>query len=69
MSKIEDVLLVLPEVKYKKNDGTLYIMKEKIAFIVENRDAVLIAHSFYDVKSNLNTLSFPRLCQFTIKFF
>lgn len=51
MSKIEDVLLVVPEVKYKKSDGTLYIMKERIAFIVENRDTVQIAHSFYDVKS------------------
>lgn len=60
MSKIEDVLLVVPEVKYKKSDGTLYIMKERIAFIVENRDAVTIAHSFFDVKSNLITLSLSR---------
>lgn len=51
MSKIEDVLLVVPEVKYKKNEGTLYIMKSRIAFIVENRDSVLVSHSFYDVKS------------------
>lgn len=51
MSKIEDVLLVLPEIKYKKNDGSLYIMKERIAFIVENRETVLVSHSFYDVKS------------------
>lgn len=50
MSKIEDVLLLVPEVKYKKNDGTLYVMKERIAFIVENRDNVLVSHNFYDVK-------------------
>lgn len=54
MSKIEDVLLVVPEVKHKKNDGTLYIMKERVAFIVENRDTVLLAHSFYDIKSKKN---------------
>lgn len=51
MSKIEDVVLGLPQVRYKKNDGTLYIMKERIAFICENRDSVLISHSFYDIKS------------------
>lgn len=54
MSKIEDVILMVPMVKYKKNDGTLYIMKDKIAFIVENRDSVLISHSFYDIKSKSN---------------
>lgn len=53
MSKIEDVLLLVPQVKYKKNDGTLYVMKERIAFIVENRDSVLVSHSFYDVKSKI----------------
>lgn len=51
MSKIEDVLLVVPEVKYKKSDGTLYVMKERIAFIIENRDTTALSHSFYDVKS------------------
>lgn len=56
MSKIEDVLLLVPEVKYKKNDGTLYVMKERIAFIVENRDNVLVSHSFYDVKSKFYPL-------------
>ncbi|CRL01679.1 CLUMA_CG014898, isoform A [Clunio marinus] len=50
MSKIEDVLLAVPEVKHKKNDGTLYIMKERIAFIVENRETCLASHSFYDIK-------------------
>jgi hypothetical protein len=54
MSKIEDVLLVLPEVRYKKNDGTLYIMKERVAFIMENRDSVQVAHSFYEIKSESN---------------
>jgi transcription initiation factor TFIIH subunit 1 len=53
MSKIEDVLFVLPEVKFKKSDGSLYIMKERIAFIADNRETVLVSHSFYDVKSKL----------------
>lgn len=53
MSKIEDVLLVVPEVKYKKDNGILYIMKSRIAFIVENRDTTALSHSFYDIKSNV----------------
>lgn len=57
MSRTEDVLLAMPEVKYKKSDGTLYIMKERVAFIVENRDSVLVSHSFYDVKSKSILLS------------
>lgn len=51
MSKIEDVVLAMPQVRFKKNDGTLYIMKERIAFICEKTDNVLIAHSFYEIKS------------------
>lgn len=52
MSKVEDVLLVIPAVKYKKSDGTLYVMKERIAFMAENRETTAVSHSFYDVKSN-----------------
>lgn len=58
MSKIEDVLLVVPQVKYKKSDGTLYIMKERIAFMVDNRDTTALSHSFYDIKSNSKLLRF-----------
>lgn len=60
MSKIEDVLLVVPEVKHKKSDGSLYIMKERIAFIVDNRETVLVSHSFYDVKSKLLLIPLAR---------
>lgn len=56
---VEDVLLAVPEVKYKKSDGTLYVMKSKIAFVVDNRDTVLITHSFFDVKSKLDFQGFP----------
>lgn len=53
MSKSEAVLLAVPEVKYKKTEGTLYIMKERVAFF-DGRDTQLIGHSFYDVKSKLS---------------
>lgn len=48
--KIEDVLLSIPQVRYKKSDGTLYIMKERIVFMLENKDDVAVSHSFYDIK-------------------
>lgn len=55
---VEDVLLAMPEVKYKKSDGTLYVMKSKVAFVVDNRETVLITHSFFDVKSKSNFQGF-----------
>lgn len=47
----EDVLLQMGEVRYKKGDGTLYIMNERIAWMVEHRDTVAVAHKFADIKS------------------
>lgn len=58
---VEDVLLSVPEVKYKKSDGTLYVMKSKVAFVVDNRETVLISHSFFDVKSESNFQGFATL--------
>lgn len=48
--KVEDVLLQIPQVRYKKSDGTLFIMKERVVFILENRDEIAVSHSFYDIK-------------------
>lgn len=46
----EDVLLQMGEVRYKKGDGTLYIMNERIAWIAEYRDTVAVSHRFQDIK-------------------
>lgn len=51
MTTREDVLLQMGEVRYKKGDGTLYIMNERIAWMVEHRDTVSVAHKFADIKS------------------
>ncbi|CAG9803783.1 unnamed protein product [Chironomus riparius] len=48
--KVEDVLLLVPQVKYKKSDGTLYIMKERIVFMLEIKEEIAVSHSFYDIK-------------------
>jgi transcription initiation factor TFIIH subunit 1 len=50
--KIEDVLLQISQVKYKKNDGTLYVMKERIVFMVDGKDdRVSVSHNYQDIKS------------------
>lgn len=50
--RIEDVLLQIGQVRYKKNDGTLYVMKERIVFMVDGKDdRVSVAHNYQDIKS------------------
>lgn len=46
----EDVLLQMGEVRFKKGDGTLYVMNERIAWIAEHRDTVAASHRFQDIK-------------------
>ncbi|XP_044737269.1 general transcription factor IIH subunit 1 [Chrysoperla carnea] len=46
----EDVLLQVPQVRYKKGDGTLYVMDQRIAWMLENRDTVSVSHQFQDIK-------------------
>ncbi|KAI8124506.1 General transcription factor IIH subunit 1 [Lucilia cuprina] len=47
----EDVLLQMGEVRYKKGDGTLYVMNERLAWMAENRDTVAVSHRFADIKT------------------
>ncbi|XP_059607827.1 general transcription factor IIH subunit 1 [Phlebotomus argentipes] len=46
----EDVLLQMGEVRYKKGDGTLYVMNERLAWMAEHRDTVAVSHRFQDIK-------------------
>lgn len=46
----EDVLLQMGAVRYKKGDGTLYVMNARIAWMAENRDKVTVSHRFEDIK-------------------
>ncbi|CAO1379308.1 unnamed protein product [Diamesa hyperborea] len=50
LKKSEDILLIVPEVRFKKGDGTLYVMKERIAWMLNNKESVSISHKFADVK-------------------
>lgn len=49
-TKSEDVLLQMGGVRFKKGDGTLYVMNERIAWMAENRDKVAVSHRFEDIK-------------------
>ncbi|KAM8712704.1 hypothetical protein ACLKA7_013093 [Drosophila subpalustris] len=47
----EDVLLQMGGVRYKKGDGTLYVMNERLAWMAENRDTVTVSHRYADIKT------------------
>lgn len=47
----EDVLLQVNQVRYKKGDGTLYVMNERLAWMMDNRDTVSVSHKYTDIKS------------------
>lgn len=49
-TRSEDVLLQMGGVRYKKGDGTLYVMNERIAWMAENRDKVTVSHRFQDIE-------------------
>lgn len=51
MTTREDVLLQVGEVRFKKGDGTLYVMRERIAWMADHRDTVAASHRFQDIKS------------------
>ncbi|CAG4987595.1 unnamed protein product [Colias eurytheme] len=47
----EDVLLSVNHVRYKKGDGTLYVMNQRLAWMLENRDTVAVSHKYADIKT------------------
>ncbi|XP_075985028.1 transcription factor B1 [Anticarsia gemmatalis] len=47
----EDVLLSVAHVRYKKGDGTLYVMNQRLAWMLENRDTVAVSHKYADIKT------------------
>lgn len=46
----EDVLLIVNNVRHKKNDGTLYLMAERLAWIMNGKDSFSLSHRFSDIK-------------------
>lgn len=50
----EEVLLVVKKVRQKKQDGTLYLMTERIAWGPEGKDRFTISHSYADIRCEYN---------------
>lgn len=56
----EDVLMQIGQVRFKKGDGTLYVMNERIAWMMDNKDTVSVSHKYADIKSKLIKLNFDK---------
>ncbi|CAB3374326.1 Hypothetical predicted protein [Cloeon dipterum] len=50
MTSSEDVLLQVSNVRYQKKTGTLYVMNERLAWMMDNRDTVSVSHRYADIK-------------------
>lgn len=50
----EDVLMQVSQVRFKKGDGTLYVMNERIAWMLDNRDTVSVSHKYADIKCKIS---------------
>lgn len=49
-TSMEDVLLQVARVKYKKGDGSLFLMDQRLIWMLENRDTVVVSHPYADIK-------------------
>uniref|UniRef100_A0A4W3IEC3 General transcription factor IIH subunit 1 n=1 Tax=Callorhinchus milii TaxID=7868 RepID=A0A4W3IEC3_CALMI len=46
----EEVLLIVKKVRYKKQDGALYLMAERVAWTPEGKDRFVISHMYADIR-------------------
>ncbi|XP_025087709.1 general transcription factor IIH subunit 1-like isoform X2 [Pomacea canaliculata] len=46
----EEVLLVIKHVRYKKTEGTLYMMGERMAWMLESKNVFSVSHLYADIK-------------------
>lgn len=46
----EDVLLVMNNVRHKKNDGALFVMASRVAWMLKDKDKLVITHNYADIK-------------------
>ena len=49
----EEVLLSVPHVRHRKTDGTLYLMAERLGWMVQSKkqNAFTVIHKYADVRS------------------
>lgn len=49
-TSMEDVLLQVSQVRFKKGDGTLFLMDQRLIWMVENKDTVAVSHPYAEIK-------------------
>lgn len=64
----EDVLLQVGNVKHKKGEGTLYVMSERIAFILQGSETVSVSHLYTDIKVQKISSEFKTKVQLQLVF-
>nr|CAG4646969.1 EOG090X04EN [Megafenestra aurita] len=47
----EGILHLVPHVKLKKNEGELYLMTERLGWMVGNKDSFSVSHKYSDIKT------------------
>ena len=47
----EQILLQVSHVKHKKNDGTIYLMGERLGWMIQSNDSFSIIHKYADIKT------------------
>lgn len=47
----EQILLQVAHVKHKKNDGTMFLMGERLAWMIQSKDSFAIVHKYADIKT------------------
>jgi len=57
-STSESILHVAPHVKLKKNEGELYLMSERLGWMVGNKEIFSVSHKYCDIKSKHELLSY-----------
>lgn len=50
-SSLEEIKLVVENVKQKKMEGALYLMSERIAWMPKGKNTFTVSHYYVDIKS------------------
>jgi hypothetical protein len=50
-NSLEEIKLLVENVKWKKNEGSLYLMGERLAWIPKQKNCNTISHHYVDIKS------------------
>ena len=53
---MEEILKVIEHVKYKKTEGSLYVMSERIGWMPKQKEQTfLVSHHYVDIQSKMES--------------